>query len=133
MKTTICLLGSIFLTSAAFAHEYPDHMGKCFVVDGKNITKGCIISSGGGAGGMYTLLTIGEEEYLIEESTMNPASEERSIAMGSDSDDLLEAIEYSRDFKTKKVIKNFKMNSWSCFKQIKGKLDVCYRTRYFFI
>lgn len=129
MKTIICLLSSLLISAAAFAHENPDRIGKCFVVDGKNITKGCIISSGGGAGGMYTLLTIGEKEYLIEESTMNPDSEDRSISMGGDSDDLLEAIEYSRDFKTKKVIKNFKMNSWSCFKQIKGKLDVCYRTR----
>ncbi|PUV05593.1 hypothetical protein DCD77_08240 [Acinetobacter baumannii] len=129
MKTIICLLSSLLISASALAHENPDRIGKCFVVDGKNITKGCIISSGGGAGGMYTLLTIGEKEYLIEESTMNPDSEDRSISMGGDSDDLLEAIEYSRDFKTKKVIKNFKMNSWSCFKQIKGKLDVCYRTR----
>lgn len=129
MKTITCLLSSLLISAAAFAHENPDRIGKCFVVDGKNVTKGCIVASGGGAGGMYTLLTIGEKEYLIEESTMNPDSEDRSISMGSDSDDLLEAIEYSRDFKTKKVIKNFKMNSWSCFKQIKGKLDVCYRTR----
>lgn len=129
MKTTICLLGSIFLTSAAFAHENPDRKGQCFVVDGKNITKPCVVSSGGGAGGMYTALKIGKQNFLIEESTMNPDSEERSIVMGKDVDHFMDAVEYSRDFKTKKVIKNFKSDSWSCYSQIKGKLDVCYRIR----
>ncbi|HEC0323204.1 hypothetical protein ABTI07_03580 [Acinetobacter baumannii] len=128
MKKVLVMLVAFF-TVQAFAHENPDSKGQCFVVDGKNITKSCIVSSGGGAGGMYTALKIGSQNIHIEESTMNPDSEDRSISMGGDSDDLLEAIEYSRDFKTKKVIKNFKMNSWSCFKQIKGKLDVCYRTR----
>ncbi len=107
-----------------FAHENPDRIGKCFVPNGKNITKSCVVSSGSGAGGLYTLLTIGETEYLIEESTMNPDSEKRSIAMGSDSDDLLEAVDYSRDFKTKN-----KSDSWSCYKQTKGKLDVCYKIK----
>lgn len=82
MKTIICLLSTILVSISAIAHENPDRIGKCFVVDGKNSTKGCIVASGGGAGGMYTLLTIGEKEYLIEESTMNPDSEERSISMG---------------------------------------------------
>ncbi|MER8075383.1 hypothetical protein [Acinetobacter pittii] len=129
MKTTICFLGSIFLTSAAFAHEYPDVKGQCFVVDGKNIPKPCIVSSGGGAGGMYTALKIGKQNFLVEESTMNPDSEERSIVMGKDVDHLMDAVDYSRDFKTKKVIKIYKDDSWSCYKQIKGKLDACYRTR----
>jgi len=112
-----------------FAHENPDRKGQCFAVEGKNITKLCVVSSGGGAGGMYTLLTIGEKEYLIEESTMNTDSEERSISMGSDSDELLEAVNYYRDGKTKKVIKNYKDDSWLCYSQIKGKLDACYRIR----
>ncbi|QWZ59892.1 hypothetical protein I6L28_15120 [Acinetobacter pittii] len=129
MKTIICLLSSFLISAIAFAHENSDRIGKCFVPNGKNITSPCVISSGGGAGGMYTLLTIGETEYLIEESTMNPDSDKRSIAMGSDSDDLLEAVDYSRDFKTKKVIKNFKSDSWSCYKQIKGKLDICYKIK----
>jgi hypothetical protein len=129
MKTIICLLSSLLISVAAFAHENPDRIGQCFVIDGKNIAKPCIVSSGGGAGGMYTLLTIGEKEYLIEESTMNTDSEERSISMGSDSDELLEAVNYYRDGKTKKVIKNYKDDSWSCYSQIKAKLDACYRIR----
>ncbi len=52
MKTITCLLSSLLISAAAFAHENPDRIGKCFVVDGKNITKGCIVASGGGAGGM---------------------------------------------------------------------------------
>ena len=59
---------------------------------------------------------------------MNPDSEERSIVMGKDVDHLMDAVDYSRDFKTKKVIKIYKDDSWSCYKQIKGKLDACYRT-----
>ncbi|HBI2447027.1 TPA: hypothetical protein KZJ30_003928, partial [Acinetobacter baumannii] len=122
MKTITCLLSSLLISAAAFAHENPDRIGKCFVVDGKNVTKGCIVASGGGAGGMYTALKIGKQNFLVEESTMNPDSEERSIVMGKDSDHLMDAVDYSRDFKTKKVIKTYKDDSWSCFKQIKGKL-----------
>ncbi|WP_228138760.1 hypothetical protein [Acinetobacter sp. LMB-5] len=98
-------------------------------MDGKNVTKGCIVASGGGAGGMYTLLTIGEKEYLIEESTMNPDIEERSISMGGDSDELLEAKEYYRDKKTKKELKEYKDGAWLCYRQVGGKMDACYRTR----
>ncbi|MDN8247141.1 hypothetical protein QZK48_11430 [Acinetobacter baumannii] len=129
MKTIICLLSSLLISASAFAHENPDRIGKCFVVDGKNITEGCIVASGGGAGGMYTLLTIGEKEYLIEESTMDPNSEYRSISMGGDSDELLEAKEYYRDKKTKKELKEYKEGAWLCYKQVKGKMDACYRTR----
>ncbi|MGK7250979.1 hypothetical protein ACSNOU_18160 [Acinetobacter oleivorans] len=129
MKTIICLLSSLLISSVVIAHENLERIGQCFVADGKNITKACVISSGNVAGGKYTLLTIGEKEYLIEESTVNLESQERSISMGSDSDELLEAVDYYRDGKTKKVIKNYKDDSWSCYSQIKGKLDVCYRIR----
>lgn len=129
MKTIICLISSILISTSAIAHENSDRIGKCFVVDGENITKGCIVSSGGVAGGMYTLLTIGEKEFLIEELTMNPDSEERSIAMGGDSDELLEAKEYYRDKKTKKELTAYKEDAWLCYKQVNGKMDACYRTR----
>jgi hypothetical protein len=129
MKTIICLLSSLLISSVVIAHENLERIGQCFVADGKNITKACVISSGNVAGGKYTLLTIGEKEYLIEEPTVNLESQERSISMGSDSDELLEAVDYYRDGKTKKVIKNYKDDSWSCYSQIKGKLDVCYRIR----
>jgi len=129
MKTIICLLSSLLISSMVIAHENLERIGQCFVADGKNITKACVISSGNVAGGKYTLLTIGEKEYLIEESIVNLESQERSISMGSDSDELLEAVDYYRDGKTKKVIKNYKDDSWSCYSQIKGKLDVCYRIR----
>lgn len=88
-----------------------------------------VVADTQGAGGMYTALKIGKQNFLIEESTMNPDSEDRSIVMGKDVDHFMDAVEYSRDFKTKKVIKNFKSDSWSCYSQIKGKLDVCYTTR----
>ena len=125
----ILIMLTAVISVQVFAHENPDRKAQCFAVEGKNITKPCVVSSGGGAGGMYTLLTIGEKEYLIEESTMNTDSEERSISMGSDSDELLEAVNYYRDGKTKKVIKNYKDDSWLCYSQIKGKLDACYRIR----
>lgn len=40
-----------------------------------------------------------------------------------------DAVNYYRDGKTKKLIKNYKDDSWSCYSQIKGKLDACYRIR----
>lgn len=126
MKKILGLLILLTASASIFAHENPDKIGKCFEVRGKNITTSCIISSGGGAGGMYTALKIGKKEYLIEESTMNPDAEERSFSLGLNSDSMLKAQEYYRDAKTKQVIKTYKSGSWFCSKQINGKLDVCY-------
>lgn len=128
MKKVLVMLAAC-ISVQAFAHENPDRKGQCFIVDGKNITKPCIVSSGGGAGGMYTALKIGKQDFLIEESTMNPDSEDRSIAMGKDVDNMMDAEEYYRDDNSKKVVKNYKDGSWFCNKQIKGKLDVCFKTR----
>lgn len=118
-----------FISVQTFAHENPDRKGQCFVVDGKNISKTCVVSSGGGTGGLYIALKIGKQKFLIEESTMDPDSDERPIFMGKDGDHVMDAVDYYRDGKTKKVIKNYKDDSWSCYSQIKGKLDVCYRIR----
>lgn len=118
-----------FISVQTFAHENADRKGQCFVVDGKNITKPCVVSSGGGTGGLYTALKIDKQKFLIEESTMDPDSDERPIFMGKDGDHVMDAVYYYRDGKTKKVIKNYKDDSWSCYSQIKGKLDVCYRIR----
>ncbi|AMX20347.1 hypothetical protein IEC338SC_3236 [Acinetobacter pittii] len=128
MKKVLVMLAAC-ISIQAFAHENPDRKGQCFIVDGQNITKPCVVSSGGGAGGMYTALKIGKQNILIEESTMNPDSEDRSIAMGKDVDHMLDAEEYYRDGISKKVIKTYKEGSWFCNKQIKGKLDVCFKTR----
>ncbi|QRP67219.1 hypothetical protein I6J44_17395 [Acinetobacter pittii] len=128
MKKVLVMLVACF-TVQAFAHENPDSKGQCFVVDGKNITKSCIVSSGGGAEGMYTALKIGSQNIHIEESTMNPDSEDRSIAMGKDLDHMMDAEEYYRDGNSKKVVKNYKDGAWFCNKQVKGKLDVCFKTR----
>jgi len=123
----ILMILTAFISVQTFAHENPDRKGQCFVVDGKNITKTCVVSSGGGTGGLYTALKIGKQKFLIEESTMDPDSDERPIFMGKDGDHVMDAVDYYRDGKTKKVIKNYKDDSWSCYSQIKGKLDVCYR------
>ncbi|OEC90463.1 hypothetical protein [Acinetobacter sp. YK3] len=126
MKKTLSLFLALTTSTSIFAHENPDRKGKCIEVNGKNITTNCIISSGGGAGGMYTALKIGKKEYLIEENTMNPDAEERSFSLGINADSMLDAKEYYRDPKTKQVIKTYKDGAWFCSKQIKGKLDVCY-------
>ncbi|ENW08763.1 MULTISPECIES: hypothetical protein [Acinetobacter] len=126
MKKTLGLLLAMTASTSIFAHENPDRKGKCIEVNGKNIPTKCVISSGGGAGGMYKALKIGDKEYLIEENTMNPDAEERSISLGRNADTLQDAKEYYREAKTKQVIKTYKDGAWFCTKQIKGKLDVCY-------
>ncbi len=78
---------------------------------------------------MDTALKIGKKNFLIEESTMDSDSDERPVFMGKDDDHMLDAVNYYRDDRSKKVIKNYKDGSWFCNKQVKGKLDVCYRIR----
>lgn len=123
MKKPIFIM-SLLISSGVFAHENPDLKGYCLIVNGKNKPEPCTIHSGGGAGGMYTAFTVNKKDYLIEESTMIGHEGEASVGLSS-ADKLEDAISYTRDFKTKKIIKRVRASDWGCYKQVKGLLDVC--------
>ncbi|KJV40993.1 hypothetical protein [Acinetobacter brisouii] len=124
MKKILIVLS--FVSASAFAHENPDIKGKCMIVDGVNKVVPCKVSTGGGAGGMYTAYKIGKKEILVEESTMCKNGEATcDTTMGTNPDKLMPAQNYYRAYKTKKVINKPKEKDWYCTRQIKGKLDAC--------
>ncbi|MCH4243846.1 hypothetical protein [Acinetobacter gerneri] len=128
MKSLIAI-SLMFVSISAFAHENPDRKGQCLIVSGKNSPQPCVISSGGGAGGMYTILNINKKQYHIEESTM--CEDDCGISLGSDLNHMKDASHYYLDAKTKKIVKEPKPNSpfWNCYKQVRGNLNVCYALR----
>ncbi len=125
MKSLIAI-SLLFVSISAFAHENPDQKGQCLIVSGKNTPQSCVISSGGGAGGMYTILNVNKKQYHIEESTM--CEDDCWIGLGNDIERMKDASQYYLDAKTKKIVKEPKPNSpfWNCYKQVRGNLNVCY-------
>lgn len=126
MKVFYCLISSILISSTTIADQKFLYKGQCFIVDGKNITKPCLISDVVTAERYQTTLILPDASYyILQEKIMVSDGEDLTYSLGEKSDDLLEAEIYPRDFKTKKVIENYKNDAWSCIKQVKGKLDIC--------
>ena len=122
---TVLLAG---VASLALAHENPCLKGLCFVPQGKQQVHTCQIDSGGGAGGMYTTFKIGKQTYLIEESLMCDENTACTVSLGSDPSRLKDAATYQRNVYTKREVPEGLYDQyWSCVRQIKGKMDVCYR------
>ena len=122
---TVLLAGAV---SLAFAHENPSLKGLCFVPQGKQQVHACQIDNGGGAGSMYTTFKIGKQTYLIEESLMCDENTACTGSLGSDPSRLKDATTYQRNVYTKRVVPEGLYDQyWSCVRQIKGKMDVCYR------
>ena len=122
---TVLLAGAV---SLAFAHENPSLKGLCFVPQGKQQVHACQIDSGGGAGGMYTTFKIGTQTYLIEESLMCDDNTAWTVSLGSDPSRLKDAASYQRNVDTKREVPEGLYDQyWLCVRQIKGKMDVCYR------
>ena len=122
---TVLLAGAV---SLAFAHENPSLKGLCFVPQGKQQVHACQIDNGGGAGSMYTTFKIGKQTYLIEESLMRDENTACTVTLGSDPSRLKDAATYQRNVYTKRVVPEGLYDQyWSCVRQIKDKMDVCYR------
>ena len=122
---TVLLAGA---ASLALALENPSLKGQCFVPQGKPQVHACQIDSGGGAGSMYTTFKIGKQTYLIEESLMCDENTACTVSLGSDPSRLKDATSYQRNVYTKREVPEGLYDQyWSCVRQIKGKMDVCYR------
>ena len=122
---TVLLAGA---ASFAFAHENPSLKGLCLVPQGKQQVHACQIDNGGGAGSMYTTFKIGKQTYLIEESLMCDENTACTVSLGSDPSRLKDATSYQRNVDTKREVPEGLYDQyWSCVRQIKGKMDVCYR------
>ena len=116
----------IALSNNAWSYDNPQIKSKCYVPEKPNQIHSCIISSGGGAGGMYTSFQIGKQNYHVEESTMCENEDRCKVSFGSDVTNMLDAKIYYRSLKTNKVMNEPKKNNWVCYKQLNGNLHACY-------
>lgn len=120
----ILIWGIAAVSTCAVAHQNPDKVGQCFSVDGDQSTHPCLIKSGGGVGGIYLDLQFNNKEYLLEKS--KTCGGNCLPHLGTIPEDVKEATRYFRSFKDKKVVQSKNSNTWTCYKQNKGKLDVCF-------
>lgn len=120
----IIAIGLLGLSSFAFAYQNPTKEGECFFVDGAKQSYACMILSGGDVGVSYIDLQFNKQEYLIEQSV---ACGGKCVPhLGTIPEDVREAKKYFRNYKTKNIVANQAKGDWTCYKQNKGKLDVCY-------
>ncbi|MDQ8953181.1 hypothetical protein RFH42_09440 [Acinetobacter rudis] len=129
----LALLAVMCISGVVSAHEFPDAKGLCadVVKDKLQPAQKCIISSGGGAGGMYTILQYGKSKVHIEESTMCPEYDTKGCDISVSKNDKIfgeghsDESYYLRDYKTGKITKSDKY-SWTCVKTSNNKINTCY-------
>lgn len=111
--------------SGSFAHSTPDQSGVCYTFNGDKLTSkaSCIISSGGGAGGMYTSLDFKGKTYSFESSSDRNGNEVWSDNKG-------QVKSYVRDGTFYKKVSEsdaqYVDHLLYCFRSSKSKLDICH-------
>lgn len=120
----IISIGLLSLSTFASAYQNSTTEGECFFVDGANKSYSCMIFTGSEVGGSLTHLQFNGQEYLMEKSVA--CGRECMPYLGTIPEDVREAKKYFRNYATKNVIAKQGKNDWTCYKQNKGKLDVCY-------
>ncbi|AJB47962.1 TPA: hypothetical protein JIZ13_18135 [Acinetobacter nosocomialis] len=123
MKRLITLFLLPYATGT-FAQEPFEVSKSCFVVNGKNSTETCLLSSTNNLSSNFERLTFPNSKVFIKESNIC-SHEDSCISVGSNLSNLKDATIYYRDFKTKKIIEAPEKDSWTCFKQQHDRLDFC--------
>ena len=129
MKKIVSLFLLAFLASSlSYAYEEPLSRGECFIVKNnvpQKIQK-CFISAVGGAGGVMRTYEIGSDEYAHEMYAASAVSED-VYRIKKNKSKAINAMDYSRQNKSLKVVKNPKKNDWNCLKDTKSISDFCFR------
>lgn len=110
----------------AEAHSNPDEVAVCYSFSGNSLkkTQPCIVSSGGGAGGVYTAIAVGGKKYAME----GPCDNNGNCNYSWSSKPI---ISYTRDGTfyrklTQKEAFNNSDNLLYCYKTKNGSLDICH-------
>lgn len=119
-----------FISMQSFAHDNPDQKTTCYLFQNNKLKskQSCIMSSGGGAGGMFTILKMCKKSYHFETSTM---SQEYPTFYYETDTETKNVTEYSRDSKTLRILSDAQLDKakeplW-CYKTQDKKLDICYK------
>ncbi|MDR2248029.1 hypothetical protein [Acinetobacter sp.] len=124
MKRLIALFLLPYATTGTFAQEPFEVTKSCFIVNGRNSTETCLLSTTNNSTSNFERLTFTNSKVFIKES-MICANEDSCVSVGNNLYTLKDATVYYRDSKTKKITETPEKDSWTCFKQQHDKLDFC--------
>ena len=132
-KTIAIALAALSLPLLSHAHSNPDEVKVCYTYSGDSLkkTQSCIVSAGGGAGGVYENIKIGNKSYLFEGACdMDGECDYSYYSGGIDSGvSPKPAISYLRDGTFHKKISQSQAATANhllyCYKTKNGSLDIC--------
>ena len=126
-------LAALSMPLLAQAHSNPDEVKVCYSFSGDTLkqTQPCIVSTGGGAGGIYESIRIGNKSYLFEGSCyMDDECDYSYYPGGPDGKEKpRDAISYLRDatfhHKVSEDESALANHLLYCFKVKNGSVDIC--------
>lgn len=132
-KTIAIAFAALSLPLLSYAHSSPDQVKVCYSFAGDTLeqTQSCIVSLGGGAGGVYENIKIGNKYHLFEGACDMDGECDYSYYPGGPDSNIKskQAISYLRDgtFHTKvKPSEAANANHLLyCYKTKNGSLDIC--------
>ena len=126
-KFKVSILASVLALacSGASAHSNPDESGVCYIFKANKLTSKapCIISSGGGAGGIYTSLDFKGKTYSFESGIDSKGNEVWSDSKGAVKSYLRDGTFYKKISQNEAQYANHLLY---CFSSAKTKLDICH-------
>ncbi|MDO4897318.1 MAG: hypothetical protein Q3971_08145 [Moraxella sp.] len=130
MKKVSLAMFFIFMSHVVFAWESSTRKTTCYTfLNHRLLNKSsCVLNGGGGVGGITTRLTVGKKQYLFETDTTNEDLPTFYYPNGNININPIDVIEYTRNPKTLKVLKeNQDTDVLFCYKTKDGKTDICHK------
>ena len=130
-KTIAIAFAALSLPLLSHAHSNPDEVKVCYSFSGNTLkqTQPCIVSTGGGAGGIYTSIRIGNKSYLFEGYCSIDGDCEYTYYPNDPDTKPIDTISYLRDgtfhHKVSEDESALANHLLYCFKTEDGAIDIC--------
>jgi len=116
------------LSINVYALEDPSRYRQCFDSAGKNKIRSCLVVYGTDKDSKYTELSFRDKIYHIKQP-IACKSEDCEYEMGEDLNYLTEAEKYFLDRRLKVISSNSNTKIWTCYKQVSGEINVCFKVK----
>ena len=131
LKIIAIAFAAINLPLMSHAHSNPDEVKVCYSFSGNTLkqTQPCIVSTGGGAGGIYESIRIGNKSYLFEGYCSIDGDCEYTYYPNDPDTKPIDTISYLRDgtfhHKVSEDESALANHLLYCFKTEDGAIDIC--------
>jgi len=122
------LLPLLVLPITVFALENTNKERQCLNVNESITVKSCLIVHGTGTDAEYVELNFSKKVFFIEKPIIC-YNTECDVRLGDQFNHLKVAEVYYLSEKNKKQTTRLIGKYWTCYKQIDGKINVCYREK----